>query len=172
MLWLHKALSKCSHIHTFTHTFIHWWQWLSCKVQIQCFSKTTFLWSAIHTHSCTSGTAIRSNLGYSMLPKDILTHSQGIWGSNYRPSNYCTTHATSWATAAEKLASRSDSLTTFLCLMTLTMLAIAIPSESPVLDYVAFCLSKVTKVELKINYYFDWLWPCALRCWSCQFDRD
>lgn len=39
--------------------------------------------------------------------------------------------------------------------MTLTMLAIAIPSESPVLDYVAFCLSKVTKVELKINYYFD-----------------
>ena len=48
-----EALCNTGHIHQFTHTFIHWWQRLSCKV-------------------------IRTNLGVSDLLNDI---SPCSWGS-------------------------------------------------------------------------------------------
>lgn len=90
---------------TFTrsHTFIHRWQRLPCKVStsssgaIQCFlfkAPRLYLWPAIHM----TGTATGSNLGFRISLKNTLLWDRG----KYRSTDLSiseTTRSTSWAKA-------------------------------------------------------------------------
>ena len=59
-----------------SHTFIHWWEELPCRVLTYSSGRRL----TIHTHSHTVGRAIRSDLVLSILPKDTSTCRHGKSG--------------------------------------------------------------------------------------------
>lgn len=93
-----KALDSTCHNPPSKRTLIQWWLWLLFKV-LTCFlSKRPHNISMLrHSHTHTNGTAIGSNLVFSIFPRDTRTCYY-----NNQPSDQWMNHSTSWVTQPHK----------------------------------------------------------------------
>lgn len=100
-----KALDSTCHTHPFKRSLIQWWLRLLFMVPNCYLSKAPHDISMVsHSHTHTNGTAIGSNLVFSIFPRDTRTCA-----CNNQPSDQWINHSTSWAATTQMLYRKAKS---------------------------------------------------------------